>query len=393
MKKIIMPKVGLTMQSGIIERWLRKEGDYVEKGDTILEITTDKTNLEVEATDSGYIKAIIAKEGEEIPVNTIIAYLSDKNEVVSDIKKESLSEKVTEVRKNELVGRKKGLGLNISPIAKKLAEDSNIDLSNVKGTGPRGRILKEDILLEIESLVKQKKAGDETQILSQEYKVKVLKIIDLPAIKKLTGQRVKNSHLNAPPICLTLSCDMSKAKVKKDSIKGNQSPLTFTDIIVLAAAQALKTNQILNSTFRNDSIVLFDEINIGIATKTDKGLLVPVIKNVDKLSLAEISILREKITNKAHNGQLTLEDIENGTFTITNLGMFGIEHFEPIIVPNQAAILSVGVIRMTPVTDKSGQLVIIKPIMAVSVTCDHRIVDGADGAKFLSDFKKIIESV
>ena len=391
MKKIIMPKVGLTMQSGIIERWLKKEGDYVEKGDLILEITTDKTNIEVESTDSGYLRTIVAKEGEEIPVNSVIAYLGGKDEVISDFRKELVSEKESNAQEVKAWGKMEKQDINISPLAKKFAEELDINLNKVQGTGPRGRILKEDIIAASESLKKVEKGDSEKEITSQEYGIKVSKTIKLSVVKKLVGQRVKDSHLNAPPICLTLSCDMSEAKMKKDSAAKDQLPITFTDIIICATAKALRLNLILNSTLTDDEVIVFEEINIGIATETPKGLLVPVIKKADTLSFSEIINRREELITKARNGKLTREDVEGGTFTVTNLGMFGIEYFEPIIVPNQAAILSTGTIKMTPVANEMGQL-IIKPVMYVSITCDHRIVDGIDGARFLVDFKKLIES-
>ena len=391
MKKIIMPKVGLTMQSGIIERWLKKEGDYVEKGDLILEITTDKTNIEVESTDSGYLRTIVAKEGEEIPVNSAIAYLGRKDEVISDEKMVLVGGKESALKEVQSRDKKEKKEINISPLAKKLAEELDIDLNKVQGTGPRGRILKEDIIAASESLKKVEKGDSGKEITSQEYGIKVSKTIKLSVVKKLVGQRVKDSHLNAPPICLTLSCDMSEAKMKKDSAAKDQLPITFTDIIICATAKALRLNLILNSTLKDDEVIVFEEINIGIATETPKGLLVPVIKKADTLSFSEIINRREELITKARNGKLTREDVEGGTFTVTNLGMFGIEYFEPIIVPNQAAILSTGTIKMTPVANEMGQL-IIKPVMYVSITCDHRIVDGIDGARFLVDFKKLIES-
>jgi len=391
MKKIIMPKVGLTMQSGIIERWLKKEGDYVEKGDLILEITTDKTNIEVESTDSGYLRTIVAKEGEEIPVNSAIAYLGRKDEVISDEKMVLVGGKESALKEVQSRDKKEKKEINISPLAKKLAEELDINLNKVQGTGPRGRILKEDIIAASESLKKVEKGDSEKEITSQEYGIKVSKTIKLSVVKKLVGQRVKDSHLNAPPICLTLSCDMSEAKMKKDSTAKDQLPITFTDIIICATAKALRLNLILNSTLTDDEVIVFEEINIGIATETPKGLLVPVIKKADTLSFSEIINRREELITKARNGKLTREDVEGGTFTVTNLGMFGIEYFEPIIVPNQAAILSTGTIKMTPVANEMGQL-IIKPVMYVSITCDHRIVDGIDGARFLVDFKKLIES-
>ena len=400
-KEVIMPKVGLTMQTGIIEKWLKKEGDFIQVGEPIFEVSTDKINIEVEATDAGYLKKIIAPEGKEIPVNTVIAYIGKKDEEVvipglTEVKKEAASLQ----SESPTAGEDKQPGYSISTLAKKLAEELNVNLSKVKGSGPRGRILKEDVLRARDAIIQNKqqtakrtgktipvdKVGEDFGL-----SVKISKTFKLTGIKKLVAERLKESHLNAPPICITLSCDMSVAtQLKKDAGK-KHIHLTITDIIIKATSKALKLNPLLNTTLRDDNIIVFDEINIGIATATQKGLIVPVIKSVDKLSLTDISILREGLVTKTREGKLTPEDITGGTFTITNLGMYGIEYFEPIITPNQAAILSVGTIKMTPVAEISGGIG-LKPIMAVSVTCDHRIADGADGSRFLVEFKKIIES-
>ena len=404
-REVIMPKVGLTMQTGIIERWLKKEGDYIKKGEPIFEISTDKTNVEVEATEAGHMKKIVASEGQEIPVNEVIAYIDDNDEELA-IQQEG------EVKKIEPESEAKSLedsaikptDISISPLAKKLAEELGIDVTKVKGSGPRGRILKEDILSAKEAIgkVSEKSAEQqkETEAIEKEQEdlgliIKVAQIFKLEGIKKLVADRMKESYLNAPHICLSLSCDMSKI-VQVREIENRRfeekAHLTYTDIIIKAAAQALKSNPLLNSTLRGDSIIVFDEVNIGIATKTKKGfLVVPVIKNADRMSLFEISVARENLVGRTREGKHTLDDITGGTFTITNLGMFGIESFDPIITPGQAAILSVGTIKMTPVVDDSGQIC-VKPVAGMSVTCDHRIADGADAARFLSDLKEIMEN-
>ncbi|MCL5986898.1 MAG: 2-oxo acid dehydrogenase subunit E2 [Actinobacteria bacterium] len=171
----------------------------------------------------------------------------------------------------------------------------------------------------------------------------------------------------------------------------DRSHITFTDMLIMATAKALKSNPLLNATLKADSILIYDDVNIGVATSTDMGLVVPVLKDADKLSLFEISTLRHDLTERAKDGKQTLDDLSGGTFTITNLGMFGIESFRPIITPHQAAILAAGAIKMSPVVDSSGNIC-ARPIMSLSLACDHRIADGADGAKFLSDLKEMLEN-
>lgn len=236
---------------------------------------------------------------------------------------------------------------------------------------------------------------NEKDIITSTSELRVSQIINLTGLKKVVGARVKKSHLDAPPICLSLSCDMSQATLlKENENKKNAGKIhiTFTDIIIRAAAQAIKLNKLLNASINEDenTIVLYEDITIGIATNTNKSLLVPVIQNTEKLELEEIALSRDKLLNRVRNGKYTIEDISDGTFTITNLGMFGIESFEPIISLGQSAILSIGLIKNTPVIDEFGKIY-IRSIMVVSVTCDHRVVDGADTAKFLNDFKRIIE--
>jgi len=403
-REVIMPKVGLTMQTGIIERWIKKEGDYIEKGEPIFEVSTDKTNIEVEATEAGYLKKIVAYEGQEIPVNEVIAYIGDKDEELA-IQLEGDAKKIeaeSEAKSLE-AGAMKPTDISISPLAKKLAEELGIDVTKVNGSGPRGRVLKEDILAAKEAISKigekSSEQPQEKEAIEKEQEdlglfVKVAQIFKLEGIKKLVAVRMKESYLNAPHICLSLSCDMSNSVQVREIVNKRfeeKAHLTYTDIIIKATAQALKANPLLNSTLRGDSIIIFDEVNIGIATKTKKGLVVPVIKNVDNMSLFEISVARENLVGRTREGKHTLDDITGGTFTITNLGMFGIESFDPIITPDQAAILSVGTIKMTPVVDNSGQIC-VKPVAGISVTCDHRIADGADAAKFLSDLKGVLEN-
>ncbi|MCL5985577.1 MAG: 2-oxo acid dehydrogenase subunit E2 [Actinobacteria bacterium] len=436
-KEVIMPKLGLTMEIGVIEKWLKKEGEFVNKGDVLFEVTTDKATMEVESADSGYLKKIVAPEGEEIPVTSIIAYLGDRDERIADHQDQAKSAvkdaaKVptsTPEIKDEIIAQETRADvltssdstveqdrIITSPLAKKLAHELGVELSKLRGSGPGGRIVKEDILAAKEAMVKAQVTSPITptaqvaklatsplaQIVPEHtmdttqraIEPGISKELKLTGIKKIVAARMRESYLDAPHIYLELSCDMSQASHLRDVANErykDRSHITFTDMLIMATAKTLKLNPLLNATLKADSILIYDDVNIGVATSTDMGLVVPVLKDADKLSLFEISTLRHGLIERAKDGKQTLDDLSGGTFTITNLGVFGIESFRPIITPHQAAILAAGIIKITPVVDSSGNIC-ARPVMSLSLACDHRIADGADGAKFLSDLKDMLEN-
>lgn len=396
-KEVLLPKLGLTMEMGTIISWLKKEGDYVEKGEPLFEIETDKAAQVLESFYTGYIKKILVDEGQEVPIKTVIAYIGDredrvdadaggaKKEVATAVKPAEISRKLSAVPDG-----KKRPRINASPLAKRLAAELGVDLSGLTGSGPEGRIGKEDVLAASDRI---KKIG-EADIHVEKIAIKVASRKKLSGIKRIVAERIKASYLEAPHIHLELSADMTGAeniRTGMNSNSGGQVHITFTDILTAAVAKTIRKNIYINSTLEEGSVVVFDEINIGIATATEKGLVVPVLKNADRLSLKEVSELRHSLIERTIKGRQTPEDLSGGTFTITNLGMFGIESFKPVLNPGQAAILAVGKILKTPVADDAGT-VSVKPVMKLSLACDHRIVDGAEGAKFLSDLKEIIEN-
>jgi pyruvate dehydrogenase E2 component (dihydrolipoamide acetyltransferase) len=225
------------------------------------------------------------------------------------------------------------------------------------------------------------------------FDIKIHSEQKLTGIKKVVAGRIKTSYNDAPHIHLELSVDMTGATRLRERLNKEAEKLkrvTYTDIIVKAAAQVLKNNRLLNATLREDTVLIFEDINIGIAVSTEKGLVVPVIKNTDRLDLSEISEASGNLIDRVRDGKQSIDDVNGGTFTITNLGMFGIESFKPILNPGQSAILAVGVIKETAAAGGSGQ-VIFKPMMNLSLACDHRIADGSDGAKFLSELKELLE--
>jgi pyruvate dehydrogenase E2 component (dihydrolipoamide acetyltransferase) len=398
-KEVLLGKISLTMETGIILRWLKKEGEYVEKGEPLFELETDKAAQVIESFHEGYLKRIVVPEGQEVAVRTVIAYIGDKDDAVPDSVEASRMEGKAAVPSAELgvrgMAERRGVraGVNASPLAKRLAAELGIDLVQVTGTGPDGRIGKDDVL-EAKRLGKTEgdiQAVEEKQAAAQ---VRVASDTKLSGIRKVVAERMKASFQNAPHIHLELWVNMDEASILRKRYNeelGGKGHLTYTDILVSAAAKTLRKNVRLNATLHGDTVRIFEEINVGVAVATDRGLVVPVIKHADRLDLAELSKIREELVERVKSGKQTLKDIEGGTFTLTNLGMFGIISFKPIINTGQAAILAAGRIVSTPIVDDAGNI-IVKPLMNLTLACDHRIVDGAEGAQFLSDLKNLLEN-
>ena len=264
-----------------------------------------------------------------------------------------------------------------SPVAKRLAAELGIDLATVLPTGPDGLISGDDVRAAHHAKDRAIPAANE---------------IKLSAIKKLVAERMKGSYLDAPHIHLTLACDMSEAvRLREQANRGAAADchVTFTDIVAWAVAGTLVKHPLLNATLRDDCIVFSPAINVGIAADTERGLVVPVVKHADRLSLLELSRARSALVDRVRGGKQTTDDLEGGTFTVTNLGMYGIQAFDPIITPGQAGILGVGEVALTPVADEAGVRAV--PLMRLTLACDHRIADGADGAKFLAAVKARLE--
>jgi pyruvate dehydrogenase E2 component (dihydrolipoamide acetyltransferase) len=399
-KEVILAKIGLTMETGTILKWLKKEGDYVEQGDQLLEVETDKVTTVVEAFHPGYLKKIIQKEGSEVPVNAVIAYVGEKDDDLDSFLQDRGSRDSVELASSVSTDAKKvenkakgtaRVRVNASPLAKRLAAELGVDLSLVKGTGPDNRIGKEDVQAAAKELVS---GGRQEYAAVKDSDVKILSEEKLTGIKKVIAGRMKASYNDAPHIHLELSVDMTNASLLRDRMNKESEKvkhITYTDIIVKTAAEVLKKNRLLNATLREDVVLIFEDINIGIAVSTDKGLVVPVIKNADNLDLAGISLASRNLIDRVRAGKQSIDDVSGGTFTITNLGMFGVESFKPILNPKQSAILAVGVIKETAAAGGSGQ-VLFRPMMNISLACDHRIIDGAEGAKFLSELKGLLEN-
>lgn len=372
--KIVMPRLSLTMKEGTVVEWFKKEGDTVQKGEPLVEVLSEKVTYDVEAPASGILRKILAEEGMNVPVDQAVGVIAAADEVlaetdmvqapVSGVKEEQIVDARPEVRVEPESER-----VLASPAAKRLAKELSVDLSKVTGTGPEGRIVEEDV----------KRFGEQSVV-----KLRVREVIPLVGIRKTTAERLSFSARTAPHSSVMMEIDMSNA-VKIHEATG----ASYTDILVKSVALALDEHRMLNSTLEGEQIKILEDVNVGVAVATERGLIVPVVHNADKKSLKEIGEKVKDLVDRAKRGELTKEDLTGGTFTITNLGMFEVDVFIPIINPPEAAILGVGRIVEKPAV-VAGEIR-TKPTMQLSLTYDHRIVDGAPAAQFLQKVKAILE--
>ena len=420
---IRMPKMSDTMEEGVIAGWLKKVGDEVKSGDILAEVETDKATMELESYDDGFLLHVGVKDGESVPVDGVIAIIGEKGENIDDILKEvsseqnnneaedpkdeieeivdedELVEENLEVKEEEEVKNTEDKieDINIdfsnesdrikaSPLAKKLASEKGVDISMVKGSGEGGRIIKEDI----ENFKHSENIPTKEVKLPEIYSKESYEEIPVSQMRKTISKRLAESKFSAPHFYLTMEIDMDNCIEGRNKINETSDvKISFNDIIIKAAAVSLRKHPMVNASFLTDKIRVNNHIHIGVAVAVDEGLLVPVIRFADNKSLSHISTEVRNLAGKAKNKELQPSDWEGNTFTISNLGMFGIDEFTAIINPNDACILAVGGIKNTPVV-KNGEIV-PGNVMKVTLSCDHRIVDGAIGSAFLKTLKELIE--
>ena len=360
--KVVMPRLSLTMKEGTVGKWYKKEGDDIEKGEPIVEVVSEKATYDLEAPASGILRKILVREGVDVPVNAVLAVVTAPDEAFSE----------TEISAgaSQPVGVERAERVLASPAAKRLAREYGIDLSTVKGSGPEGRIAGEDVKLVIEA--------------SAEVSLKVKQTIPLSGFRKTSAERLSMSFRTAPHSTIMMEVDVSKAVEIHE-----KTQVSFTAIMVNAVAKALTEHSMMNSSLEGDRIKAFEDINVGVAVATDGGLVVPVIRNVNGKTLNDIDAAIKELTEKARHGKLSKEEVTGGTFTITNLGMYGVDFFTPIINPPEAAILGVGRMVEKPVAI-NGKIE-VKPMATLSLSYDHRIIDGAPAGKFLLSVKERIE--
>ena len=401
---IAIPKLGMSMTEATLVEWKVKEGDRVETGDVVLEIETEKTKWEVEASAPGYVH-ILVEEDAKAPVGRVVGLIAETSEELEALQKEPAREIFTTVAEvteeapveavpSAQVRAEEGERIRISPVARKMAEEHMIDITKVTGTGPGGRIVREDIEKAIEA-----KKGEAPPAEVYEGK-RVEATIPLKGMRRAIAEHMHRSLSVAAQLTSMGEIDMTEmiklrnALLEQEEVMGAR--ITYTDIFVFAIAKALKDNPIINSSLIGNEIKIWKDINIGVAVALEEGvesgLIVPVVRNADQKSLTEINQEIRSLVEKARAGKLMPDDVSGGTFTLTNLGAFGggWGFGTPIINQPQSAILGTGAIIDRPVV-REGQIV-IRPIMTYSFTFDHRVIDGAPAGKFMARVTQLLES-
>ena len=420
--KVTMPALSPTMTDGTLANWLKAEGDTVEAGDVIAEIETDKATMEVEAVDEGILGKILIEAGtQNVPVNDVIAVLLEDGEDASAIdgflandngapaaapaaeaSAPAADDKPATSSAPAAPASQDGKRIFVSPLARRIAADKGIDLSTLTGTGPRGRIVKADVenakpgaapsAAASAPASKPVASGPDAKqladMLGMEYEA-----IPNNNIKKVTAQRLTESKQTIPHFYLSVDCQLDNllaARKKLNDQADGAYKLSVNDFIIKASAMALKSYPAANVAWTDDALLQFKHADISIAVATPTGLITPIVKAAEEKGLAEISNEMKDLAGRAREGKLKPHEFQGGTFSISNLGMFGVNNFQAIVNPPQSCILAVGAGNQVPVVE-NGE-VKIRTVMNVTLSTDHRSVDGAVGAEFLQHFKRYIEN-
>ena len=413
-----MPRLSDTMEEGTVATWLKKVGDEVEEGDILAEIETDKATMEFESFYSGILLYVGINEGETAAVDSVLAVIGPKGTDVDavlsagsgSVKEADSTPEVTKKSESSSTNGHEsaatvtndGQRIFASPLAKKIAQDKGINLGEVKGSGDQGRIIKKDVE---DYQPKQKTADKATpaQDKAASTQAAVAAPINLPVgqegteevknsqMRKVIAKRLGESKFSAPHYYLTIEVDMDYAKISREQINAlPDTKVSFNDMVVKACAMALKKHPQVNTSWNNETTRYNKHVHIGVAVAVDEGLLVPVLKFADQMTLTQIGASVKDLAGKARNKKISPAEMEGSTFTVSNLGMFGISEFTSIINQPNSAILSVGAIVEKPVV-KNGQIV-VGNTMKVTLACDHRTVDGATGAQFLQTLRSYLEN-
>jgi pyruvate dehydrogenase E2 component (dihydrolipoamide acetyltransferase) len=413
---ITMPRLSDSMEEGTILKWLVSEGDEVERGQEIAEIETDKANMMYEADTAGTVTEIVVQEGSTVPLGEVIARIGEAGE-----KAESREQKAeepeaepepeeAEAEKPEPKGQAQpssngaGERVKASPVARRMAEERGIDLGSIEGSGPGGRVVKADVEAagdgappkEKEEEKEEAPAEVEAQPQAPEPAGDAgpkgeMQVQELTRLQRTVSRRMAESKATAPDFALEVEIDMTEAVKLRERLKAmTEHAPSFNDMIVRACALALRDHPRVNGAYRDGHFELYSNINIGVAVAAQDALVVPTVFDADKKSLGEISRNVRELAEKVRDGKITPPELSGGTFTVSNLGMYGIDAFTAVINPPQAAILAVGALKKRPAVDEHGALV-ARDTMFANLVSDHRILYGADGAQFLARVRELLE--
>jgi pyruvate dehydrogenase E2 component (dihydrolipoamide acetyltransferase) len=388
--EVILPRIDPGMTEGTIRQWKTKEGDRVEKGEVLYILETEKVTFEVEAPESGILAKVMGKAGDVVAIGKVVAFILQPGEEVPEIPAEEKIEtkegvapaaQPRQVEKSEPA--KETVAIRATPLAKRIAKEHNIDLSLIKGTGPEGRIIKEDVMQAIEGVDK----ADVAPTVQEE-------VLPLSSMRATIARRMTESFQSAPHFYLLVEVDAKELRRAREKLmpsieKLTGLSLTYTDLLLKITAQALGEHPEINVTWASDGIKRLRDVNVGLAIAVEDGLIVPVIQQANTKSLAEITSIRGDFVQRAAKGKIRMDEMRGGSLTVTNLGMFGIDQFCAIINPPESCILAIGCIVDKPVVD-NGQ-VVIRPRMNLTLSIDHRVLDGVTGGRFLQRIKELIE--
>jgi len=428
---ILMPKFDMLQEAATVLRWLYREGDQVAQGDPLLEVETDKVVMEVEAPATGILGGIRAQAGAVVPVTTVIAFVVQAGERLPDDQPVAAQPQLATPAQP---------ARRATPLARRYAAQAGIDILAIPASQPAGRIMRQDVERYLAQLVTTQRespsdagrprATPAARRLARQHRLdlaqiagsgphrrvqaadvraashasasplgepSIREVVPLQGIRQVIARRMQQSYQTAPHFTLSLDVDMSNALALRDELNAraaaDQPRVSITALLVHICGAALQRHHWLNASLRDDAIQLYEPSNIGVAVAIDAGLIVPVIKHVERLDLIEVARRLAELTMRAQQGQLTLNDTSGGTFTISNLGMYGIDHFTAIINPPQSAILAVGrIAKRAIVVERATQdEVVIRPMMNLTLSVDHRVLDGAIAARFLHDLAAALE--
>jgi pyruvate dehydrogenase E2 component (dihydrolipoamide acetyltransferase) len=392
---VIMPALGVAQEKGTLINWLKSEGQTVSKGEPLMEVETDKATVEIEAVASGILANVTASAGDEVPVGHTIAVILAPGETISETATAPSSSSVKELSTSATAESKlddrtetpnstpriPGSRILASPAARRIAREEGIDLEALNGSGPEGSVLIADV-----------RRAKEKPTLETVAAQRVSRLVPLSPMRRIVGERMTQSKQSAPHFYISMDIDMTAIVGMRNRWKqrGERTLPSINDFILSACAHTLKDFPILNARFTHDGIEFLPEINIGMAVALEEGLVVPVIRNADRLSLGDLAQQSRQLSEKAQHKKLLPFDYEGGTFTVSNLGMLGVDNFVAIINPPQCAILAVGRVAPRAVADEVG--IAVRSMMTATLSADHRVVDGAIAGRFLADFKRRMEN-
>ncbi|PVE74841.1 dihydrolipoamide acetyltransferase family protein [Priestia megaterium] len=399
--EVVMPKLGMAMKEGTVSTWNKKVGDSVSKGDMIASINSEKIEMEIEAPQDGVILDILVQEDVGVPPGTIICYVGKPNEQLTE---QNSSANELQAPKNEVAAaisleeppankapsKKTKETVLISPIARKIAESENLNVETIKGTGPKGRITKADV----EKVLAERASEPSPQTVERDNPAINKETLPVAGMRKVIASRMHNSLLNSAQLTINMKADvtdlLSLQREIKDVIQQRHKvKISLTDFIARAVVLSLQEHKQMNSAYIDNEIQLYNHVHLGMAVALENGLVVPVMQHAEKMSLVELAAEIKTRAADARQGQLSTDRMQGSTFTITNLGAYGVEYFTPVLNPPETGILGVGATEDVPMY--KGDELQKRNLLPLSLTFDHRVLDGAPAANFLGTIKQYLE--